>query len=31
MADTINFTAGLPTIVGSLAYMPSPPAARLIG
>jgi hypothetical protein len=31
IADKINFTGALPSIVGSLAYMPSPPASRLIG
>jgi Flp pilus assembly protein TadG len=31
MADRITFDGALPSIVGSLNYMPSPPAARLIG
>ncbi|GAC1693294.1 MAG: hypothetical protein PVS2B1_16740 [Candidatus Dormibacteraceae bacterium] len=31
IADTINFTGALPSIVGSRAYMPTPPASRLIG
>jgi Flp pilus assembly protein TadG len=31
IADKITFTGALPSIVGSLAYMPSPPASRLIG
>jgi hypothetical protein len=31
IADTINFNGSLPTIVGSLNYMPSPPGSRLIG
>jgi Flp pilus assembly protein TadG len=31
IADTINFNGSLPTIVGSLNYLPSPPGSRLIG
>jgi hypothetical protein len=31
IADKITFTGALPSIVGSLAYMPAPPAARLVG
>jgi hypothetical protein len=31
IADTITFSGALPSIVGSSSYMPSPPAARLIG
>jgi hypothetical protein len=30
IADSITFTGALPTITGSLDYMPSPPAARLV-
>ncbi|HVS49909.1 MAG TPA: pilus assembly protein TadG-related protein [Candidatus Dormibacteraeota bacterium] len=31
MADTVTFTGQLPTIAGSSAYMPLPPAAKLTG
>lgn len=31
IADTIAFTSSLPTIIGSSAYAPVPPAARLTG
>jgi hypothetical protein len=31
IADTVTFTGTLPTIAGSLAYAPVPPAARLTG
>jgi hypothetical protein len=31
IADTVTFTGTLPTIAGSLAYAPVPPAAKLTG
>jgi hypothetical protein len=31
IADSMTFTVSLPSIVGSLNYMPSPPSARLTG
>lgn len=31
IADRISFDGALPSIVGSLDYMPNPPAARLVG
>jgi hypothetical protein len=31
IANTITFNGVLPMIVGSSAYMPVPPAARLVG